>query len=361
LGEPAACVYRPPLRAAIVGLGRIVDLHVKSLAATCGIELVAGCDRDLAAAARFQAATGAAVYDDFDRMLAAEQPDVVTIATDNGSHAALTVRAARAGVRAVVCEKPMAVHMGDALRMVDVCRDCDVRLVINHQRRMGDVAVARAALASGLIGDVLELEGYCAGDFLSDGTHLVDSLLALAGDPGLATVTAGLDLSVKGKRYGHLVELGATARLETEDGLVMRFNTGSFARRHAYQEYRVTGSRGMLWRAGDRRTPNWFVADGQPGTHQLMFLKEGWFHAPVPVAHGGCWRPLADPLPDSQLAGARVYQQLLVALADGSAHPLDGARTLDVQTVINAVYAAGNNRAPVTCDEARRLASFPLS
>jgi len=44
-------------------------------------------------------------------------------------------RAVDAGVRAIHCEKPMALSYGDALDMHDYTRANGVLLTINHQRR----------------------------------------------------------------------------------------------------------------------------------------------------------------------------------------------------------------------------------
>ena len=58
-------------------------------------------------------------YDEYDACL--EQVDAVYIALPNSMHAEYTIRAARAGVH-VLCEKPMAVTVGECERMIDACR-----------------------------------------------------------------------------------------------------------------------------------------------------------------------------------------------------------------------------------------------
>ena len=59
---------------------------------------------------------GGAVYSDLDTMLRASEVEAVVIATPHPSHAGLAIRALEAG-KHVLCEKPMATSLGDALRI----------------------------------------------------------------------------------------------------------------------------------------------------------------------------------------------------------------------------------------------------
>ena len=347
------------LRVAVVGLGGIARLHFHAIEAARGVRLTAVCDLNAELVATHAVAQGAKGYTDMAAMLAAEKPDIVTIATDTRSHARLTLLAARAGVRAIHCEKPMAVKPSEAREMVAVCEQAGVLLTINHQRRMGDVAVVRAQIEAGLIGEVLEVHGYCAGDLLTDGTHVVDSLLALVGDPHVNEVLGALDLSVCTARYGHPVEKGIYMQLATEAGLRMTVSTGSFADRRAYQEYHVVGSRGSLWRTGDG--PSWFISDGQPGTHAAQFDRHCWFTHPLPATDGGPWRLLDTGGVNTNHGAISAYEKLVTCLTAGGNHPLAGRRTLQVQNIITAGYLSGMRRAPVPLAETETVNDFPLN
>ena len=58
--------------------------------------------------------------------------DAVYIALPNSLHAEYTIRAAKAGVH-VLCEKPMATTVDECQRMIDACRDADVKLMIAYR------------------------------------------------------------------------------------------------------------------------------------------------------------------------------------------------------------------------------------
>jgi predicted dehydrogenase len=69
-------------------------------------------------------------YDDYESCL--EQVDAVYIALPNSMHAEYTIRAANAGVH-VLCEKPMAVTVDDCERMIEACRENNVKLMIAYR------------------------------------------------------------------------------------------------------------------------------------------------------------------------------------------------------------------------------------
>ena len=118
------------LRVAVVGLGGIAALHFQAIAAARGVQLAAVCDLNTELVAAQAAAQAVPGFADMSKMLAEIRPDMVTVATDTRSHAKLTMMAARAGVRAVHCEKPMAVHPAEAREMVAACSAAGTLLTI---------------------------------------------------------------------------------------------------------------------------------------------------------------------------------------------------------------------------------------
>jgi 1,5-anhydro-D-fructose reductase (1,5-anhydro-D-mannitol-forming) len=81
--------------------------------------------------------------------------DAVYVSTTNDLHADQVVAAAAAG-KHVLCEKPLATTLADALRMRDACRDAGVVLAVNHHMRCQDtVRAMRGLLETDAVGDVL--------------------------------------------------------------------------------------------------------------------------------------------------------------------------------------------------------------
>src|SRR5699024_8470063 len=87
-------------------------------------------------------------------MLAAEQPDLVSIATPPGTHCELTVQALEAGAHVIV-EKPMAPSLEECDRMLESQRRSGKLLsVIAQNRFRDDMARLKAVLATGRIGRI---------------------------------------------------------------------------------------------------------------------------------------------------------------------------------------------------------------
>lgn len=79
-----------------------------------------------------------AIYEEYGRMLAEVEPDVVSVTVPPAIHEQVVVGCARSGVvDAVHCEKPMPLTWPSAERMVQACWRRDVQFTFNRQRRFG--------------------------------------------------------------------------------------------------------------------------------------------------------------------------------------------------------------------------------
>src|SRR3990170_4936680 len=98
-------------RAAVIGTGKMSRGHAHAYVTDERVDLVAASDifepARTAFASEFNVPT---TYADAAEMLATERPDIVSICTWPPLHAELTELAFTNGVKAVWCEKPMAVH-----------------------------------------------------------------------------------------------------------------------------------------------------------------------------------------------------------------------------------------------------------
>ena len=182
------------VRAAILGCGGMARTHAAALS-QAGIDLLAYADRRpeprAAYAALAPAGTG---YADALELLAAERPELVVVATNGPSHAPLTIAAAEAGARWILCEKPMACGLAEARQMVEACAAQGTRLAINHTRRWSPPHRAlREALAGGVIGRPrCYLISVGAGRLGCIATHLIDLVRQLSGQD-LADVSGWID------------------------------------------------------------------------------------------------------------------------------------------------------------------------
>jgi len=121
------------IRYGIVGCGHIAKKHVDAIAAVEDAQLVAVCDTN---PERLQAfvTDGVQGYTDLADMLKNPDIDAVCICTPSGLHPDLTIQAAEAG-KHVVVEKPMALTLEDADRMIDACEKNGVLMAVVHPNR----------------------------------------------------------------------------------------------------------------------------------------------------------------------------------------------------------------------------------
>ncbi|WP_066514656.1 Gfo/Idh/MocA family protein [Curtobacterium ammoniigenes] len=142
-------------RAAVIGCGDISALHFAAIEAMPDVELVAVCDTDPGRLEAATAAHGVAGFDDHQRMIEAEHPDVVHVTTPHAEHAAIAIDALRAGVD-VLLEKPLAHSRGAGARVVDAAAESGARLGVCFQNRYNTpVVAAKQLLESGALGPVL--------------------------------------------------------------------------------------------------------------------------------------------------------------------------------------------------------------
>lgn len=101
----------------LVGLGNIGALHARYLKDLPNVELVGVCDIDRAKADSFAAECRSKAYYDYRDLYAQSGLQAVLIAVPHYDHTPLTIAAFDQGLH-VMCEKPLAVHVNDAQKMI---------------------------------------------------------------------------------------------------------------------------------------------------------------------------------------------------------------------------------------------------
>jgi predicted dehydrogenase len=124
-------------------------------------------------------------YTDYREMLEREQLDVISVATPDDRHAQIVVDAVDAGVRGIICEKPIASTLADADRMIAAVEAAGIPMLVDHTRRwMFPWVQVAEVIASGEIGDVQRIVANQGGPramLFRNGTHMFDTILWYAG------------------------------------------------------------------------------------------------------------------------------------------------------------------------------------
>ncbi len=143
-----------PVRFGILGTGAIAGQLAAAFADAAGCELVAVGSRRAASAEAFAKRWRVpAAHGSYEALCADPHVDVVYVATPNALHCANTLLAIANG-KAVLCEKPFAIHAGEAREMVAAARDRGVFLMEAMWTRFFPLWVElRERISGGLMGD----------------------------------------------------------------------------------------------------------------------------------------------------------------------------------------------------------------
>lgn len=150
-------------------------------------------------------------YTSADKMLSAEKPDVVSVCVPNAFHKEYVMLAISHGCH-VLCEKPLAYSLRDAVDMFRAAREKGVVLMAAQSMRFTpDRLAAKQRIDNGDMGDIYfsqfarirrrgiptwgkfhirEFSG--GGAFIDIGVHMLDSVIWLMGNTDIKSVNARL-------------------------------------------------------------------------------------------------------------------------------------------------------------------------
>ena len=240
-------------RVGLIGMGNIARAHAAGYqdVKNAEIKLVAGSDinPDSDHARDIVDKFGIRMYKNYHTMLANESLDIVSICVWPSKHWTATIAAAQYGVKAILCEKPMALSLAEADSMIEVCENNDVILAIGHAHRFSAQTVkAKEWIKSGEIGDISMIWGHCSLDLMNNGTHVIDLINYLNNDTAPSWVMGQIDRRTKSSgRRNHpdiVFEDMAIGRVGYENGVVGVVELGERANQNF--AFRVIGSDGII-------------------------------------------------------------------------------------------------------------------
>lgn len=172
-------------RVLIVGLGQIgmgydLDLpesfvlsHARAFTGHPDFEVVGGVDPSEDRRELFGQRYGKPGFTDVTSAVKETRPDLVVIACPTPLHGA-ALRSAIGGesVRAILCEKPLSYHIGEARKMVADCEAADRHLFVNYARRSepGAIEIGARISDSRIAGPLKGVAWYTKGLFHT-GSH----------------------------------------------------------------------------------------------------------------------------------------------------------------------------------------------
>lgn len=145
------------MKYALIGCGRIAVNHLIA-ADNNKLDVVAVCDvlpekmEQILEKRGWDNREDIKRYTDYREMLSKEKPELISIATESGIHAEIALFCIENGVN-VIIEKPMAMNIADAEKIIALAREKGVKVAACHQNRF-NIAVQkmRKALEAGRFG-----------------------------------------------------------------------------------------------------------------------------------------------------------------------------------------------------------------
>ncbi|NPV53595.1 MAG: Gfo/Idh/MocA family oxidoreductase [Firmicutes bacterium] len=146
------------LRVGLLGAGFIAGVHVDAYAKLQGATVTAVADVNTEAASALAGKCGGAnVYSNPDDLIADESIDVVDVCLPTFLHEKYVVAAARAG-KHILCEKPIALNLEQAERMVEATGKAGVMFMVAHVVRFWpEYLAAKQVIDSGELGRPVEV------------------------------------------------------------------------------------------------------------------------------------------------------------------------------------------------------------
>jgi predicted dehydrogenase len=210
------------MKIAVVGAGRMGQVHMQ-VVRDMNLELAGICDLNqetLATAGQRFNLDPAQQFTDLPALLQHVRPECLIISTTAPSHAAYTCAAAEAGVRFILCEKPMATSLADCDRMISACEKNGVRLAINHQMRFMDYyREAKTLIQSEEFGALASIT-VVAGNFglAMNGSHYFEMFRFMTGEPVEEVNAWFSDLAVPNPRGPQFEDRGGSVRAVNKNG-----------------------------------------------------------------------------------------------------------------------------------------------
>lgn len=203
-------------------------------------------------------------YADYQQMLGEIQPDLLCIATRQTMHADQIELAVQAGVRGILCDKPLVTTLAEMDRILAACRE--VPLLLGLDRRwMPRYCALRELVADGAIGKVTSATAYALSNLINHGCHSYDAILGLAGDAEPVWVSGLVDdVSEEPPDSRRRMDPAGNAQIGLADGTVL-YVTPNGRHENSGMTFEVAGENGRLFLLDDANESYIWSADDQSG------------------------------------------------------------------------------------------------
>ena len=343
------------LRAGVIGLGRIGSTfddeitrggtfflpycHAPAYHESPLVELVAGADLDGQQRTWFAERWGldeAHVHADYKAMLRREDLDLVSVCTSARPRAAIIEECARAGVRGIWAEKPIAMGLAEADSALQVCSEHGTKMAVNCHRRWNALfREIKRMIDAGDFGQLLQITVHGTFGLSSNGSHMLDTMNFLASSR-VEWVFGEMESDEAAAKDDELQGNGYLAYANGVRGFVRGMRSGAAFTSFdiiGEQARAISGDDGMTWRLirrvkGDLERPSM-----RPLSNRFTGDLPVEFPFPLPNRLQATGLAIVEDLvsaigggPAPQCSGEDARDALEVAIAMRESHRRDGQR-----------------------------------
>jgi D-apiose dehydrogenase len=330
------------LRGGLFGCGMISEFHLRGWQRIPEVEIVALGNRTIQRAEerRAQFAPQAQVYDDLQAMLDEAQLDFIDILTPPALHREHCLQAQAANVH-IICQKPLCDNLADAQALVAAMQDYSKLFAVheNHRYRPWFQEVLRLQ-QEGFFGqlqfvrlehlnptapnEIYKLQTE-AGVLLEYGTHLVDMMRALLGEPW--RVQANLHRvhpAVKGESLAHVI----------------------------YDYAQTTAVVNVAWKSQGALQGNFLLIGEHGEAYYEGTMTRGEMARFRVFQQGALIRDEERSPTDDYKESFYIFQRACIdAILNGTAAPQTGAENLKTLSCTWAAYQSAAQKMQISCQE----------
>ncbi len=216
-------------KVAFIGCGSRARSHVVGVQADKRLNVVALADTNTDATEQFNTDFdfNAAVYTDYQELLAAESPEIVVTCLWTPLHLPVFKACASCGVKAVLAEKPIAPTWSDCLETARLAETSGCQLTFSHQRRFAEGnLLARKMIADGVFGKILRMDLYSPKNILDCGPHTFDQAMSFNNESPAKWVLGAVDATELIKWFDVPSESFAAGLMLFENGVRANMQIG---------------------------------------------------------------------------------------------------------------------------------------
>lgn len=182
------------LSSVIIGCGRIAGLnagiinentHAGAYAYNHSVNLVGCVDKDYQKAIDLSELHKCRAFNNISEALGYLKPDIVSVCTPDNTHFEITKNLLlnNPSLKVIFLEKPACVNQRDFVELLDLCKESNVSIVVNHTRRFDEHhQILRQRILNNEFGELIRCNTDYYGGWKHNGVHLIDTLYYLFDD-----------------------------------------------------------------------------------------------------------------------------------------------------------------------------------